>query len=248
MFGPELHWKPWLNAAVFRHPALDFANNHFYEEGTIDHPSDTVAPALATGKLVREALAEITDQRPFFDSEHGPIHTFKDHGRTLPEDFDDEYFRHIQWAHLASGGAGGGMRWPNRFPHRLTHGMRRAQRGLADFLPLVEWARFDRRPIDPVVDDPDVACFACGDARQAVLFLLRTAPLLGDGRWTRQCAGACGWWCRGWRGMPCGRRSGTRRPGPQPAAHRVGSERWRAGGRAGLLGGVAVVLGVDGEE
>ncbi len=182
VFGPELHWKPWLNAAVFRHPALDFANNHFYEEGTIDHPSDTVAPALAVGKLVREALAEITDQRPFFDSEHGPIHTFKDHRRTLPDEFDDEYFRHIQWAHLASGGAGGGMRWPNRHPHRLTHGMRRAQRGLADFLPLVDWTHFDRRPLDPVLDDPDVACFACGDARQAVLFLLRTGPLLEDGR------------------------------------------------------------------
>jgi mannan endo-1,4-beta-mannosidase len=181
VFGPELHWKPWLNEPVFRHPALDFANNHFYEEGTIDHPSDTVAPALAVGKLVREALAEITDQRPFFDSEHGPIHTFKDHRRTLDEAFDDEYFRHLQWAHLASGGAGGGMRWPNRNPHRLTHGMRRAQRSLAGFLPLVDWAAFDRRPVDALADDPDVACFACADARQAVLFLLRTAPLLGDG-------------------------------------------------------------------
>ena len=75
-----------------------------------------MAPAISAGRLVREALAEITDDRPFLDSEHGPIHTFKDHGITLPEAFDDEYFRHIQWAHLASGGAGGGMRWPNRAP------------------------------------------------------------------------------------------------------------------------------------
>ncbi len=182
VFGPELHWKPWLNAPVFRHPALDFANNHFYEEGTIDDPQDTVAPALAVGRLVREALAEITDQRPFFDSEHGPIHTFKDHRITLPEPFDDEYFRHLQWAHLASGGAGGGMRWPNRNPHCLTPGMRRAQRSLADFLPLVDWSRFDRRPIDVLVSDPTVASFGCGDARQAVLLLLRTKPLLPDGR------------------------------------------------------------------
>jgi mannan endo-1,4-beta-mannosidase len=181
VFGPELHWKPWLNEPVFRHPALDFANNHFYEEGTIDHPQDTVAPALAVGKLVREALAEITDQRPFFDSEHGPIHTFKDHKTVLPEPFDDEYFRHVQWAHLASGGAGGGMRWPNRHPHTLTPGMRRAQRALAGFLPLVDWLRFDRRPIDVEVSDPEMACFACGDARQAVLWLLRTTPLRPDG-------------------------------------------------------------------
>jgi len=182
VFGPELHWKPWLNAPVFRHPALDFANNHFYEEGTIDDPRDTVAPALATGRLVREALDEITDQRPFFDSEHGPIHTFKDRGLTLPEAFDDEYFRHLQWAHLASGGAGGGMRWPNRDPHRLTPGMRRAQRSLADFLPLIDWPQFDRRPIEVGVSDPGVACFACGDSRQAVLWLLRATPLLPDGR------------------------------------------------------------------
>jgi len=182
VFGPELHWKPWLNAPVFRHPALDFANNHFYEEGTIDHPQDTVAPALAVGKLVREALAEITDQRPFFDSEHGPIHTFKDHKIVLPEPFDDEYFRHLQWAHLASGGAGGGMRWPNRHPHTLTPGMRRAQRAMADFLPLVDWQHFDRRPIDVEASDPEMACFACGDARQAVLWLLRTTPLRPDGR------------------------------------------------------------------
>ncbi len=190
VFGPELHWKPWLNAPVFRHPALDFANNHFYEEGTIDDPRDTVAPALAVGRLVREALAEITDQRPFFDSEHGPIHAFKDHGTTLPEPFDDEYFRHLQWAHLASGGAGGGMRWPNRDPHGLTPGMRRAQRGLAGFLPLVDWPRFDRRPIAAGVSDPAVASFACGDARQAVLWLLRTTPLLPDGRVDPGCRSA----------------------------------------------------------
>ncbi len=190
VFGPELHWKPWLNAPVFRHPALDFANNHFYEEGTIDDPRDTVAPALAVGRLVREALAEIADQRPFFDSEHGPIHTFKDHGITLAEPFDDEYFRHLQWAHLASGGAGGGMRWPNRDPHSLTPGMRQAQRGLADFLPLVDWQHFDRRPVEVRVSDPRVVCFACGDGRQAVLWLLRTTPLLRDGRVDPDCRSA----------------------------------------------------------
>ena len=184
VFGPELHWKPWLNEPVFRHALLDFANNHFYEEGTIDHPQDTVAPALAVGKLVAEALAEITDQRPFFDTEHGPIHTFKDHRIILPEPFDDEYFRHIQWAHLASGAAGGGMRWPNRHPHTLTSGMRRAQRGLADFLPLIDWPRFQRRILNPDLrcSDLSVACFGCGDAQQAVLFLLRTGPLLENGQ------------------------------------------------------------------
>ena len=128
IFGPELLWKPWLNDPVYRHPLLDFATIHLYEEGTIDFPEDTIAPALSTGRLIRDALAEISDTRPLFDSEHGPIHTFKDHGMTLPEPFDDEYFRHMQWAHFASGAAGGGMRWPNRTPHSLTCGMRGAQR------------------------------------------------------------------------------------------------------------------------
>ena len=85
---------------------------------------------------------QITDGRPFSTSEHGPIHTFKDHDITLPEAFDDEYFRYIQWEHLASGGAGGGMRWPNRDPPiSCTAGMRRAQRALAGFLPLIDWVR-----------------------------------------------------------------------------------------------------------
>lgn len=75
------------------------------------------------------------------------------------------------------------MRWPNRHPHRLTPGMRRAQLALARFLPLVDWAQFDRRPLDGLAaSDPSVACFGCGDAAQAVLFLLRRTPLLPDGR------------------------------------------------------------------
>ncbi|HEX2188665.1 MAG TPA: hypothetical protein VHG51_07180 [Longimicrobiaceae bacterium] len=184
VFGPELAWKPQLVDPILRHPELDFASSHFYEEGTIDHPRDTVAAAVSTGRLTREALAEIRDQRPFFDSEHGPIHTFKDHHRTLPEAFDDEYFRHMQWAHFASGGAGGGMRWPNRHPHVLTPGMRLAQRALAGFLPRVDWARFRRRNLNEEVEvsTPALVPFACGDEEQAVAWLLRRDTVGPDGR------------------------------------------------------------------
>lgn len=183
VFGPELRTRPAVNAPIFRHPALDFACSHFYEHGTIDDPRDTVAPAIACGRLVQEALREIEDGRPFLDSEHGPIHAFKDRHRTLPEPFDDEYFRHMQWAHLASGGAGGGMRWPNRHPHVLTPGMRRAQAAMAGFLPLMEWRRFARQNLSALIEVPDrIAAFACGDARQAVVWLLRRGPLLPDGR------------------------------------------------------------------
>jgi len=182
VFGPELEWKPWLRASIFRHPELDFASTHLYAEGTIDDPADTVAPAIAVGRLIADALGEITDQRPLFDSEHGPIHSFKDKGITLPEAFDDEYFRHTAWAHLAAGAAGGGMRWPNRNPHQLTPGMRRLQGAMARFLPLIDWQRFDRRCLnDALVTNGEAVAFGCGDTQQAVLYVLSTR-LFPDGR------------------------------------------------------------------
>lgn len=175
IFGPELVKHPATAEPIFRHPALDFANTHLYEHGTIDDPKDTVAPALAVGRLMRAAVDEATDLRPVFDSEHGPIHRFKDRKHTLPAAFDDEYFRHMQWAHVASGGAGGGMRWPNRHPHVLTEGMRRAQLALSTAIPLVDWSRFRRRNLNAElqVSDDRIACFGCGDGTQALVWLLR---------------------------------------------------------------------------
>ena len=183
VFGPELIAHPAIVDPIFRHRALDFANTHLYEKGTIDDPRDTVAPALAVGRLIRAAVIEAADLRPVFDSEHGPIHRFKDRKHTLPEPFDDEYFRHIQWAHLASGGAGGGMRWPNRHPHVLTAGMRQAQQALARALPLVDWTRFHRRNLNEEVgiSEAGVAACACGDSAQAIVWLLRTDACGRDG-------------------------------------------------------------------
>ena len=183
VFGPVLVDHAEMADPIFRHPRLDFATTHLYEARTIDAPRDTVAPALAVGRLIRAAIGETTDARPVFDSEHGPIHSFKDRKRTLPAPFDDEYFRHIQWSHLASGGAGGGMRWPNRHPHVLTAGMRAAQRTLADFLPLVDWTRFRRRNLNAeiAVDDPEVVACGCGDEAQALVWLVRRDTLRRDG-------------------------------------------------------------------
>lgn len=182
VFGPELNRWPVLCDAVYRHPSLDFVNLHLYEVSTIDDPSDTVAPARAAGQLMRAALREATPMRPVFDSEHGPIHAFIDRHRVLPEHFDDEYFRHIQWAHLASGGAGGGMRWPNRHPHVLTSGMRQAQQALAAFLPLIDWTRFRRRNLNAETRCPgNFEVFACGDTSQAVIWLMRKDTIGPDG-------------------------------------------------------------------
>ena len=181
VFGPELLSSPAIAEPIFRHAKLDFASSHFYEGGTIDDPADTVAPAVSVGRLTRDALDHITDLRPFLDSEHGPIHSFKDRHGTLPESFDDEYFRHIQWAHLASGGAGGGMRWPNRSPHLLTAGMRAAQAALSRFLPLVNWPDFRRRnrSAEILASGTPVHVFGCADPHQAVVWLLR--PTLEQG-------------------------------------------------------------------
>lgn len=183
VFGPTLVENPQIADVVFRHPLLDFASTHFYERDTIDCPANTVDPAISTGKLVREALEQINDQRPFFDSEHGPIHLFKDRRVTLPEPFDDEYFRHMQWAHFAAGAAGGGMRWPNRHPHSLTSGMRSAQGALARFLPLIDWRTLRRRNLNAELrsDSPALALFGSGDEGQAVAWLLRTDSLGPEG-------------------------------------------------------------------
>ncbi|PAX07112.1 hypothetical protein [Sphingomonas lenta] len=184
LFGPELWWRPRmpLKEPIFRHPDLDFASIHIYREGSIDDPKDTVAPATAMGRVVRDCLGEITDGRPFLDTEHGPIHSFKDKKKTLPEPFDDEYFRHMSWAHLASGGVGGGMRWPNRKPHTLTAGMRRAQRAMAGFLPQIDWPRFGRANVSADVKATGFHRFACRDETQALVWLLRRNALAPDGR------------------------------------------------------------------
>ena len=193
LFGPELRWRAEMKMeqAIYRHPALDFATIHIYEHGTIDDPKNTVDAAIGMGKVVKESLAEIEDTRPFFDSEHGPIHSFKDHHKTLPEPFDDEYFRHMQWAHLASGGAGGGMRWPNRKPHRLTAGMREAQRAMAAFLPQMDWLRFTRSNVSEdirlrdeagrLITTKQVARFGCATGDQAIVYLLRRDALGKNG-------------------------------------------------------------------
>ena len=160
---------------VFRHPDLDFATTHIYEPGAIDAPVNTLAAADAMARWVRHALSETRDGRPFTDSETGPIHTFKDLGITLPEAFDIAYFRNMAWAHLASGGAGGGMRWPNRLPHTLTPGMRVAQGVMSDFARLIDWSRFAAINISEEIrtEPENLLAYGCADPRQAVIWAVR---------------------------------------------------------------------------
>jgi mannan endo-1,4-beta-mannosidase len=173
-----------LSAMVFAHPELDFASVHTYATGTIDAPRNTVDPALDMARLTREAIAHAPPSRPVLDTEHGPIHTFKDRRRTLPAAFDEECFRHTAWAHLAAGGAGIGMRWPNSHPHVLTDGMHDAQLAVSRFVPLIRWGQLQRRDLGDrlTTTDPRVHAIGCGDDRQAIVWLVRAGPYAADRR------------------------------------------------------------------
>ncbi len=184
VFHPNFVAAPALGETIFRHPSLDFASVHLYERGTLDAPRSSLAPAQATVRLMTEALAECPPGRPVLDTEHGPVHAFKDRRLTLPDSFDTACFRRTQWAHIASGGAGGGMRWPYRHPHILLPEMHAAQRIFADFLPLIDWQRFDRQPLGErltVHDFAGLAC-GCGDANQAVIALMASESDGGTAR------------------------------------------------------------------
>ena len=174
-YGTSLLNNHHIASMALRHPVLDFATIHFYDEPAIDRPKNTVDAAITTAKLTREVLAEINDNRPFFDTEHGPIFTFNNKRITLKETFDDEYFHNMQWAHFASGGAGGGMRWPYRNPHTLTAGMRKRQHSLAKFVQLVEWKTFKRESLNQeiVLSNEHLLPFSCGNNEQAIVWLLR---------------------------------------------------------------------------
>ena len=172
IFGPDPSEE--YETLILRHPSLDFATTHIYQ-GAIDYPRDTIEPALTLAKWVYHALGRVAPGRPFTDTEHGPIHLFNDHKKMLPEEFDDEYERHLMWAHLASGGAGGGMRWPARHPHLLTPGMLRSLSSLAGFARLIDWRHFGPRDAarDVTTELEGVCVFGCRDDRQAVVWLLR---------------------------------------------------------------------------
>lgn len=176
IFGPEPQGD--YEELIFRHPCLDFASTHIYHRSGIDRPKDTVVAARTMAQWVRYALERTPRDRPFTDSEHGPIDLFNNSKKMMPEEFDDEYERHMMWAHLASGGAGCGMRWPARHPHVLTEGTRRSIGAMAAFVKLLEWRCF--APRDAVADieleTPGFEIFACRDDQQAIVWLLRQTP------------------------------------------------------------------------
>ncbi len=179
VYGPLLRQYPQLNSVVFRHPLLDFASVHFYDV-PLRKPTNPAKAALRAGELVQQALRQITDGRPFLDSEHGPDQLYRQKRGRIPVDFDEAYFRGVQWAHLAAGGAGGGLRWPYRHPHSLTPGMRLSQRILSQVVKHIDWQHFDRKHLGEqlLVSPRTVKAFGCGNARQALIWMVATQPAL----------------------------------------------------------------------
>jgi len=119
---------------AFTAPRLDYATTHLYI-GVSKAPTEAVGPALAIEQGVRYAVNQIGGQNtPFMDTENGPIDKW-----IADPVLDAEVFHNMTWAHLASGGAGSGFRWPYRHPHHLTEGMLLHLKHLSAFVDQVDW-------------------------------------------------------------------------------------------------------------
>ncbi len=164
-----------LNFAVYRHPNVDFPTTHMYYPDVSD-PPDAIAPALAVHAGTKFQIAQIPtgDPRPYLDSESGPIDDWPQ-----PRALDDEIFHNMTWAHLAAGGAGGGLRWPYRNdPHSLTDTMHDYQLAMSRIARNIRWSSFASADID---DDltlrntvgHTLIPMGCGDGATALVWILQ---------------------------------------------------------------------------
>jgi mannan endo-1,4-beta-mannosidase len=158
-----------LGRVIYEHPALDFANTHLYIGTEIKNPDNPVGAAPLMSGGVSRSLELIEDDRPYFDSESGPID-----GWIFDIDFNKEYHHNMSWAHLAAGGAGSGMRWPYTDPHFILPELRDNLLGLARFASVVDWSHFPSRNITREIDVArGILKAGCSDGETAILWLLR---------------------------------------------------------------------------
>ncbi len=157
-----------LGDLAYRDRESDFANTHLYI-GVAKAPTEPVGPALAELEGVTFALDAINDRRPYLDSESGPIDRWIADGK-----LDDEVFHNTSWAHLASGGAGSGLRWPYRGPHYLSDGMLESLRLMSGFTARVPWKDMPwAKGQMPSVQAPEGwAAMMCGNSKAAILWVL----------------------------------------------------------------------------
>jgi mannan endo-1,4-beta-mannosidase len=157
-----------LGGIIYQHPALDFANTHLYI-GDITDPIDPMIPGTTMAGGVVLSLDEIEDDRPYFDSESGPIANW-----IVDPQFDREYHHNMSWGHLAACGAGSGMRWPYTTPHYILPEMRDNLLGLARVTSTIDWAHFDSENItrQVTVSDRAIIRVGCSDGETALIWLL----------------------------------------------------------------------------
>lgn len=163
-----------LGRPIYNHPDLDFANTHLYVGPGVRAPRDVIEAAPEIIGAVNLSLQAIHTPRPYLDTETGPI----DHW-IVNADFDKQYHHNISWAHLASCGAGSGMRWPYTTPHWLLPELRQNLLGLARFAATLDWAHFAPHNLvaNISLSAPGIIKTGCGSSDTAVLWLLRDTRL-----------------------------------------------------------------------
>ena len=139
---------------AYRMPGMDLATTHLYLDAA-NAPDEPIGPAVAIRKGVKFALAQIKDNRPYMDGENGPINRW-----IADQKLDDEVFHNMSWAHMASGGAGSGLRWPYRNPHHLSDGMYHTLSLMSKFAKDAPWGKLTggRSELEVSVPEGWVAC------------------------------------------------------------------------------------------
>jgi len=156
-----------LGDVAYRQPGLDFATTHLYI-GASRGPKEPIEPALNIRQGVEFALRAIKDNRPYIDGEDGPIDKWIEDGN-----LDNAVFHNMIWAHLASGGAGSGLRWPYRNPHQISGGMIDALGRMRKFADEAPWAKLSGAVSDKLdVQAPDGWIYCrTGTSRAAIVWV-----------------------------------------------------------------------------
>jgi hypothetical protein len=173
----------------YNSPSIDFVAGHLYPE-SINAPLNTIDAALHVNRTVKFSLSQMQVNRPYIDTENGPLaHIFDASFARPPDAVFDAWFHNMIWAHLASGGAGHNLTLPvadrlkalpggrqrSGFGDRLSPAQTKSQQALARFGQHVDWPSFCSVNADEhvEVDQPGVIPMACQDATQMVAWLLR---------------------------------------------------------------------------
>jgi hypothetical protein len=158
-----------LGNVIYNHPLLDFATTHLYGGLGTREPVDTIECAVEMMDGVKMSIQSIYDTRPYLDTESGPIDVWIKNRK-----FDREYHHNMSWAHLASGGASTGMRWPYTRPHHILPEMRDNLLGVARLAATIDWATFNSRNVSENVrlSKPGFIKAGCADGKTALVWLL----------------------------------------------------------------------------